>query len=353
MQLTTLGWDDAFALSFERYAGTGYQPGRVAVAHREQYHLYTEDGDITARLTGNFRYRTVNPEDFPAVGDWVVIQPPTSTDPALIQAVLPRKSQFARKVAGERTEVQIVAANIDTIFLVCGLDHDFNLRRIERYLVMAWESQATPVVVLNKADLCDDLMGKRVAVEAVAPGVPIMTLSALCQGDLVALAPYLQPGHTVALLGSSGVGKSTLTNQLMGQSVQATQAVRADDSHGRHTTTHREMLRLPSGALLIDTPGMRELQLWTAEASFQDTFTEIEALAQSCRFHDCQHRSEPGCAVHQALETGELSPKRFASYQKLQREQAYLHRQQNQQASRNSKARWKKINQEMRQRRQK
>lgn len=347
MELTSLGWSDTFAHSFAPYAAQGYSVGRIAVVHRSQYHLYTEQGDMTATLTGKFRHQTQNPADFPSVGDWVVLQAQPETNQTLIEAVLPRKSQFSRQAAGTRTAAQVVAANIDTLFLVSGLDQDFNLRRIERYLVMAWESGAEPVIVLNKADLCEDLDQKRMAVEAIAFGVPIILLSALQQTNLEALATYLKPGKTIALLGSSGVGKSTLVNQLMGTNVQTTQAVRADDSHGRHTTTSRTMLRLPTGTLLIDTPGMRELQLWLADDSLDETFTDIETLAQQCRFRDCQHQSEPGCAIQAALATGELSVKRLSNYQKLQKEQAYLHRRQEHQA--NSKARWKAITKTIRQ----
>ena len=356
MTLSNLGWSDTFAHSFASYAAKGYQAGRVAIAHRSQYHLYTEQGECMATLTGKFRHQAQATQDFPTVGDWVVFHPQPQSNQVLIDAVLPRKSQFSRQAAGTRTDAQLIAANIDTIFLVSGLDHDFNLRRIERYLVMAWDSGATPVIVLNKADLCEDLEEKYEAVEDVAIAVPIISLSALTQDNLEALNPYLQPGQTIALLGSSGVGKSTLTNQLIGHTVQATRAVRADDSRGRHTTTARTMLRLPSGALLIDTPGMRELQLWSAETgsveqSVEETFADIETLAQHCRFRNCQHQSEPGCAIQTALETGELSHKRWANYQKLLKEQAYLHRRQDQQAQHNTKARWKQITKTIRQNR--
>ena len=350
MELVNLGWSDCFAHSFAPYADQGYCAGRVAVVHRSQYHLFTEQGDLTATLTGKFRHQIQTSEDFPAVGDWVVFQEAAGdVKQGLIEAVLPRKSQFSRQAAGSRTAAQVVAANVDTLFLISGLDQDFNLRRIERYLVMAWESGASPVIVLNKVDLCRDLDQTIMAVEDIAFGVPIVALSALRQNNLEALNPYLKPGHTIALLGSSGVGKSTLTNQLLGDEIQATQTVREDDSKGRHTTTSRTMLQLPSGALLIDTPGMRELQLWLVEDSLDETFGDIETLAQQCRFRDCQHHSEPGCAIQTALASGELSPKRFGSYQKLQKEQAYLHRRHDQQAQRNSKARWKSITRTLRQ----
>lgn len=346
MQLNQLGWSDRIAHSFSTYAENGYQVGRVAVVYRDQYHLYTEQGDRTAIMTGKFRHQAQTFSDFPVVGDWVVMQ--SDTEPTLIHGVLPRTSQFTRQAAGSRTEAQVIAANLDSVFLMTGLDHDFNLRRIERYLVMTWESGANPVIVLNKADLCEDVEDKIRAVEEIAIAVPIIALSALTQDNLDALQPFLQVGKTIALLGSSGVGKSTLTNQLMGKAVQATQAVRADDSRGRHTTTHREMLCLPSGALLIDTPGMRELQLWDAEDSLKETFEDLEILARDCRFRDCQHQSEPGCAVQEAIADGVLSIKRLESYRKLQKEQVYLRQRQDPQAQHNTKKRWKAITKSLR-----
>ncbi|MEO1351540.1 MAG: ribosome small subunit-dependent GTPase A [Cyanobacteria bacterium J06635_15] len=355
MQLVDLGWGAFQARSFESYAAqyaAERHAGRVMLAYRERYQLLTPQGETSGVLAGKLRHQTTDHADLPAVGDWVIFQPIEGSQRATIHGVLPRKSQFSRKAAGTRTEAQVIAANIDTAFLVCGLDGDFNLRRIERYLVMAWEGGVTPVIVLNKSDVCNDLDLRFTEVGDIAPNVPIIPLSALHQNNLDALTPYLGSGQTVALLGSSGVGKSTLTNQLMGQSVQTTQAVRADDSRGRHTTTHREMMMLPSGALLIDTPGLRELQLWSTDGSLSHTFEDIEALAEACRFRDCQHQQEPGCAVRDAIEVGQLDPKRLTSYQKLQREQAYLHRRQDQQAQANTKARWKKITKSMRQRQQ-
>ena len=364
MNLDNLGWSDFFAHSFEQLGGQYFEPlqdvsdriARVAVAHRNQYQLYTKAGECSAILTGKFRHRAQVAEDFPSVCDCVVFHTHPNAEHRLIDAVLPRKSQVVRQASGGGSAAaQVIAANIDTLFLVSGLDHDFNLRRIERYLAMAWRSGANPVVVLNKADLCEDVQAKQQALESVAIAVPVVVLSALHQDNLEALSPYLQPGDTVALLGSSGVGKSTLTNQLMGEVVQLTQAVRMDDSRGRHTTTHREMLRLPSGALLIDTPGMRELQLWHDDAfndsSLGETFSDIEALQAKCRFRNCQHQSEPGCAVQAALESGALSRQRLNSYHKLQREEAYQHRRQDKQAQSNAKARWKHITKTVRQNR--
>lgn len=351
MNLELLGWSKDLALSFAPFAAQQLQVGRVARQHKQIYTLYTEAGEISAKISGKFRYQVQSSEDLPCVGDWVVISAPTDQT-ATIQHLLPRRTLFSRKVAGDTTDVQLIAANLDSVFLVCGLDHDFNLRRIERYLVMIWESGARPIIVLNKVDIGEQVEQRLLDLEAIAVGIPIIQTSALHDQGLDELTPWLQPGQTVALLGSSGVGKSTLTNQLMGEPIQAVRAVRADDSRGRHTTTSRQLMGLPSGAVLIDTPGLRELQLWTTQTAVSTAFNEIEALAKHCRFRDCQHQQEPGCAVQAALANGQLEVQRLNSYQKLRKEEAYLHRKQNQKAQINTKARWKQITKSMRQRQQ-
>jgi ribosome biogenesis GTPase / thiamine phosphate phosphatase len=356
MTLESLGWNDFFSQSFdsliakqsERDRPSPFTVGRVALEHRSAYTLYTEQGDLTGEISGKLRHRTTELPDFPAVGDWVVLDAKEGDRTAIIHHILPRKSKFSRKAAGGKTDEQIVAANVDTVFLVAGLDHDFNPRRIERYLLLTWESGANPVVVLNKADVRDDVEDCIAEVEAIAPGVPICLLSALHHQGIESLKPYLNPGQTVALLGSSGVGKSTITNALMGADLQAVQSVRASDSRGRHTTTHRELLRLPWGGLLIDTPGMREIQVWAGDESLQDTFADIETLADQCRFRDCHHRNEPGCAVLQALEDGQLDESRLANYQKLQKELSYLARRQDQRSQLAEKQRWKQIHKALR-----
>ncbi|MBD1996103.1 ribosome small subunit-dependent GTPase A [Leptolyngbya sp. FACHB-541] len=347
MNLSELGWSDFFAHSFEAYRVQGYTVGRVALEHKQAYTLYAEQGELSATVSGKLRHQATAAEDFPAVGDWVVVRI-RDEGQATIHAILPRKSKFSRKTVGGKTQEQIVAANIDTVFLVAGLDHDFNLRRIERYLVLAWESGATPVILLNKADLCDAVEERVLEVEEVAIAVPIVVLSAAQNQGLDALQPYLKPGQTSALLGSSGVGKSTLTNQLVGTAQQSVQPVRQGDSRGRHTTTHRELLLLPSGGCIIDTPGMREIQIWSEGAGLEETFTDIEALAEECRFRDCQHQQEPGCAVRQALEAGALDERRFASFQKLQKELNYLIRKQDQRATLAEKEKWKQITKSLR-----
>ncbi|MBD2072172.1 ribosome small subunit-dependent GTPase A [Leptolyngbya sp. FACHB-671] len=347
MNLSELGWSDFFTHSFEAYRVQGYTVGRVALEHKQAYTLYAEQGELSATVSGKLRHQATAAEDFPAVGDWVVIRI-RDEGQATIHAILPRKSKFSRKTVGGKTQEQIVAANIDTVFLMAGLDHDFNLRRIERYLVLAWESGAIPVILLNKADLCDAVEERVLEVEEVAIAVPIVVLSAAQNQGLDALQPYLKPGQTSALLGSSGVGKSTLTNQLVGTAQQSVQPVRQGDSRGRHTTTHRELLLLPSGGCIIDTPGMREIQIWSEGAGLEETFTDIEALAEECRFRDCQHQQEPGCAVRQALEAGALDEQRFASFQKLQKELNYLIRKQDQRATLAEKEKWKQITKSLR-----
>jgi len=349
MNLDFLGWSEELALHFAPFAAQGLQVGRVARQHQHTYLLYTDSGELSAEVSGKLRHQAHSAEDIPCVGDWVVMQSPAGQT-ALIHHILPRRTQFARKAAGATTDVQLVATNIDSVFLICGLDHDFNLRRIERYLVMIWESGASPVIVLNKIDVCEQLDQYLQDIEAIALGVPVIQISALHNQGLNALAPYLQPGRTVALLGSSGVGKSTLTNQLVGEKIQAVQTVRADDSRGRHTTTSRQLICLTSGAVLMDTPGMRELQLWTTTKGVSTAFADIESLATQCRFRDCQHQQEPDCAVQAALTEGELDIQRLQNYRKLQREEAYLQRQRDQKSQLNTKARWKQATKSMRQR---
>lgn len=294
--------------------------------------MLTETGEVTATVTGKVMHQAASREDYPAVGDWVVLTPPSPDRKAQIQAILPRVSKFVRKAAGGVTEEQIVAANIDLVFICMGLDADYNLRRLERYMTVAWESGAIPVVVLTKADLCQEELDERLrGAENVAIGAEVLPVSSINGEGLEAIRNMLTSGKTGALtgalIGSSGVGKSTLINHLLGFERQVIGAVRSGDGRGRHTTTYRELILLEGGGLLVDTPGMRELHLMDLAGNAVDgAFEDIEKLAQNCRFRDCQHHKEPGCAVREALRAGTLEAGRLASYEKLKREQAIIER---------------------------
>ena len=318
LTLETLGWDDRFEAEL-RARGDGLRPARVAVAHNAFYQLRTAGGEVMAEVAGRLRHRSAGAGARPVVGDWVGIRPGANGS-TTIEAVLPRRHYFSRKAAGEPTRRQIVAANIDTVLVVCGLDDDFNLRRIERYLVAIRNSGAAPVFVLNKADLCPDPEARRAAAAALAPEAPLHVIEAPRPGGAEPLRQHLPPGRTGALIGSSGVGKSTIINGLLGREQQRTATVRRRDGRGRHTTTQRELILLPDGGLIIDTPGMRELQLWEDTDALDDAFDDIRALAADCRFRDCGHEGEPRCAVLRAVEKGRLSAARLASYRRLRRE---------------------------------
>jgi len=319
MQLSALGFGDEIRQQLELVRTARNEPrleaARVIAEHRGAYQLLTEGGACTAELTGKLRHDALDRRDLPAVGDWVALGPD-----GRVEALLPRKSVFVRKQAGQRPEPQVVAANIDYAFVVTSANADFNPRRIERYLSAIAESGARAVIVINKSDLCDDVQALVSTLGPSALGVPVACVSALEGRGLDQLDPYLQGQPTVALVGSSGVGKSTIVNWLIAQQKQPTAPIRDHDARGRHTTTHRELHPLPAGGALIDTPGMRELSVWADEDPQVGSFEDIEALGQSCRFVDCQHRGQPGCAIERAISDGTLDPARLAHYGKLQRE---------------------------------
>ena len=329
MTLEDLGWAPRFAQAFDAYRADGVSPARVSLEHTHIYRVMTPEGESLARVSGRLRHEASGRVDFPAVGDWVVIEATgAGGGEARIKAVLPRATQFSRRAAGNPTEQQVVAANIDVVFLVSGLDHDFNPRRIERYLVTAWESGTAPVIVLNKSDLVADASTFVADVAALAAGVPVHAVSAKRPESMEVLRAHVGRGRTAALLGMSGVGKSSIANALIGEEVLRTRDVRESDSRGRHTTSGRQLMVLPGGGILIDTPGMRELQLWDAGEAVAGAFADVESIGENCQFRDCRHATEPGCAVVAAAARGMLPEARLESYRKLQNEQAFQATQQ-------------------------
>lgn len=299
----------------------GLYLGRVSVQYNDLYRVITEKGEIQAEISGRLGFLAKDNKDYPVVGDWVMVdRPDDSGGAAIIQHVLQRKSAFTRKAAGTARQSQVVAANVDTIFICMSLNQNYNLRRLERYLSVAWDSMATPVVVLTKADLCNDVSAKISEAASVALAVDILVTSNLQEDGYRQVSQYIRQGKTVACIGPSGVGKSTLINRLLGEDVLTTRSIGQDDK-GRHTTTRRQLFMVPDGGVVIDTPGMRELQLEGADIAA--SFADIEEIAHGCRFHDCTHQQEPGCAVKKSIEEGVLAAGRLNSYWKLQVEMKY------------------------------
>ncbi len=343
MSLHSWGWNSHFESQWQRAGRSGEVPARVVEEQKDMFRVRTECAEIWAELSGRLHYEAARREDLPAVGDWVAVRVSPDGLRGIVTAALPRRTKLSRKVAGRRNEEQVLAANVDTIFHVTALDRDFNPRRIERYLAMIAASGARSAVLLNKADLASDAKNRLAQAQSAAPGVDVFLVSAATGQGIECLESYLKPGETLAFVGSSGVGKSSLINQLLGEDRFSVQPILQDTGRGRHTTTSRHLVALPGGALLIDTPGMRELEPWDAGDAVGSAFAEIESLAAECRFRDCAHQGEPGCALALAVETGQLGAARLAGYQKLRREMRFQETKNDAAARAEQKRRWKQL----------
>ncbi len=346
-ELELLGWNDRLRTLYEPFAAGDVVAGRVSIQHRGAYDVLTELGELRCEVPRRLVHEAVTTADLPVVGDWVVVARGSEDGSGTITAVLPRHTKFSRKTAWQATEEQVLAANVDIAFLVTSLNEDLSLRRLERYLILAWESGARPVIILTKADLHPDPVAAVAEVETIAGGVPVHAISSRTGAGLDEVRELLRAGATAVLLGSSGVGKSTLVNTLAGEELLATQEIR-DDGKGRHTTSHRELVQLPTGGLVIDTPGIRELQLWVADDGIDEAFEDVTQLFARCRFSDCAHDREPGCAVRAAVDDGTLSAERWDSYLKLQGELDHLDRKLDKRAAAEARKRWKAMGKEYR-----
>ena len=345
-ELSTLGFGPFFERQLHSSTGRDATTARIAAEHRGAYEVWSPIGPCAARLAGRLR-RDLTEVGLPGVGDWVILRdPPAPSRTAIIDHVLRRRTVFTRGAAGRQARAQVVAANVDLVFVVCGLDEDFNLRRIERYLARIWASGAEPTVVLNKADLCEDALERTAQVAGRCPGVPILVTSALRLDGIEAVRASIRAGMTVALVGSSGAGKSTLVNALLAQERMPTGEVRARDGRGRHITTHRQLVLVPGGGLLLDTPGMRELQL-VDEDGLDATFRDVAALSARCRYRDCRHAAEPGCAVKDAVESGALAAERLEHYRTLEREARAYELRHDERLRRQAERRWGQLSDEV------
>lgn len=352
INLKDYGWNESYKVKWERLIDASKVkksiPGRVTLEHKRMYRVVTAEGEWLSVCSGTMQYVAEDRRDFPAVGDWVAIEKMPGEERGIIHAILPRTSLFSRKAAGLTIVEQIIAVNIDIVFLVMSMNKDFNPRRLERYLVAAYDSGATPVVVLTKKDVCDNPTHYIEEARNIALGADVFAVSNITGEGIGELTALLVGGKTAALLGSSGVGKSSLTNAICGGETMVVQDIRDDDDKGRHTTTHRELVKIPGGGVLIDTPGMREFQLWDNSESLDSGFKDVETFTKLCKFNDCQHNHEPGCAVQEALATGALLGDRYASYLKLQKELAFLERKMDAAAQAEERNKWKKITKSMR-----
>ena len=341
MQLRELGWNSYFEELWLSKDRTGMIPARIVEEQRQGYRVISEEAEHSAEITGHLRHTAAGRAELPAVGDWVSVHLLPGELKALIHEVLPRRSRLSRKVAGDRFDEQILVTNVDTVMIVTSLNGDLNPRRIERYMSAVWESGAQPVLVLSKSDLCLDPLSEANRIARIAPGAGVHVVCALSGNGLEEVKPYFVAGSTVVLVGSSGVGKSTLINRLLQSEIQVTRSVRPGDDRGRHATTSRRLFPLPGGGVLIDTPGIRELQLWEGEG-LDDTFSEIQQLALCCKFSDCRHQTEPGCAILRAIEENQLDAGRLENYNKLQREMAHLEIRRDPAAQSERKKLWRK-----------
>jgi ribosome biogenesis GTPase len=344
VSLARYGWDDSFSRAFSAIGEPALVPGRVVLASTGSFRVALAEGESVVSLSGRFRHRAFEDGSLPTVGDWVAVD----RRGARIEELLPRRTKLSRKQAGRKSREQVVAANVDRVAVTMGLDSDFNPRRLERFLATVWESGAAPVVLLTKLDLCADEAHRLREIEGVAAGVEVIASSSLDGRGLDRLRALLEPRKTAVLVGSSGVGKSTIINRLLGEEIQKTLVVRAHDSRGRHATSHRELFVLPGGALLIDSPGVREIQLFGGEESLERAFQDVGAFSAGCRFSDCKHESEPGCAVREAVRDGRLAEDRLGSFRALEKELLYLERRTDESAQRAHKEKWRAIHRELR-----
>ena len=323
ISLPALGYNEFFRNEFSKIENTSYLPARIISEHKGIYRVQDDQGEYLGEISGKLRYTAINRQDFPVVGDWVAIQRLEGEGKCIIHVILPRKTKLSRKSPGKTIEEQILCSNIDYIFIVQSMDATFNVNRIERYLSISWESGAIPVVILSKKDLCESPESILLEAESAAIGAKVHAISSLEEDSLGIIKTYLTSGNTIAFIGHSGAGKSTLINKLSRRELQKTNEIREADSRGKHTTTHRELFVLDN-ELLIDTPGLREIQLWGDESMLQETFADIDSLSALCKFVDCKHESEPGCKIKEAIANGEISEERFANYEKMKRELEYL-----------------------------
>lgn len=345
--INSLGWNEFFENHFKQYKQQGFEVGRVAIENKTNYQIITEYGEAIGEVSGKLLFVSESQSELPKVGDWVVISLFDENTKAVIHEVLPRRTKISRKGADRKTTEQVIAANIDTVFIVQALDDNFNINRLARYLVTVNQSGAKPVVILNKSDLCNDVPDKISEMKKFDTDLEIFAVSASNNSGIEKLKESINKGETIAFVGSSGVGKSTLINVLLGSDKLKTNTIRENDSRGKHTTTRRELIVLQDGGILIDTPGMRELGLWNAENGLSQTFSEFEEYAAQCRFADCTHTHETGCAVLQAVKDGTITQQQYNNYLKLRKELKYLERKQDKFAELEEKKKWKNIGKEI------